>query len=355
MVAVSGLAQQNREIIRAQNIAGLRSFSRIDFDKFPSDIGAMDLGWFALSQTGDRLAVRDPNNQLVILDRRGRIIDRYAVPGRDYFPSTVVDATFNEAGNVLVSVHLDGVGYNVAYRHIENQTIQYFRFDTRDYPLRIWIDRPSRLWLEVSPADASEQRKVIHLPTDIGERFQSGDTVPEEAMTTLPSGPENDPDAFLRIGRIQAPLALTTTQNGLLSRWNLETGQVTATAQLDILPGLGQVNATAQYFGWRDAQSTALYLLDFETGENWLVAPLLGRYVPFLVVTRNGDVIIGVNIDSESVVVAWDAVTGQRHELGEYRPCNRQPDMVRLSQDGTTLVIGCDTGLDIWQIEGDAV
>jgi hypothetical protein len=50
-------------------------------------------------------------------------------------------------------------------------------------------------------------------------------------------------------------------------------------------------------------------------------------------------------------VVAWDVKTGERTILGEYRECNRpQPDMTRLSEDGTTLVIGCDTGLDIWRI-----
>jgi len=26
------------------------------------------------------------------------------------------------------------------------------------------------------------------------------------------------------------------------------------------------------------------------------------------------------------------------------------PDMIRMSHDMTTLVIGCDTGLDIWRI-----
>jgi hypothetical protein len=30
------------------------------------------------------------------------------------------------------------------------------------------------------------------------------------------------------------------------------------------------------------------------------------------------------------------------------------PDMARLSVDGATLVIGCDTGIEIWRITTDA-
>jgi hypothetical protein len=57
-----------------------------------------------------------------------------------------------------------------------------------------------------------------------------------------------------------------------------------------------------------------------------------------------------VDVDDEPVVVAWDVATGQQYHLGTYRQCNRPPDMARLSEDGTTLVIACDTGLDIWRV-----
>ncbi|MFW5691150.1 MAG: hypothetical protein ACOCXZ_01505 [Chloroflexota bacterium] len=49
-------------------------------------------------------------------------------------------------------------------------------------------------------------------------------------------------------------------------------------------------------------------------------------------------------------MIAWIVETGERIDLGTYRECSRQPDMVRLSTDGTTLVIGCDTGLDVWRV-----
>ena len=70
----------------------------------------------------------------------------------------------------------------------------------------------------------------------------------------------------------------------------------------------------------------------------------------YLLLNSSASVIIGINVDLKPVVVAWNVVTGERIELGEYRSCDRQPDMVRLSVDDTTLVIGCDTGMDIWRV-----
>jgi hypothetical protein len=75
-----------------------------------------------------------------------------------------------------------------------------------------------------------------------------------------------------------------------------------------------------------------------------------GVYLPFLALTPNADVIIAVNAGLQPIVTAWNTATGEKYDLGEYRQCNRQPDMVRLSQDGATLAIGCDTGVDIWRI-----
>ena len=145
-------------------------------------------------------------------------------------------------------------------------------------------------------------------------------------------------------------LAITVTESGLLKRWNLETGELTATAELGEIPGMGVVNAAGTYFAWRDGASTALHLLDFETDMDAVITLLGGTYIPFLLLSANADVIIGVNIGDEPNVIVWDVATGDRLDLGDYRACNRQPDLVRLSRDGSTLVIGCDTGLDIWRI-----
>ena len=113
---------------------------------------------------------------------------------------------------------------------------------------------------------------------------------------------------------------------------------------------IGQLTLDGRYFAWRDGESKALHLLDFETGKDRVIALLGGVYIPFLLLNFSASVIIGVNVDLKPIVIAWDTKTGEQLTLGEYRSCSRQPDMVRLSSDNTTVVIGCDKGFDIWRI-----
>ena len=212
-----------------------------------------------------------------------------------------------------------------------------------DSPISIWEDfttsLPPHYWLEVIPFDSAEDSYVIRLTY----------TEPDE-IVKLPYAPATDSDAFVRIGRIPPPFAVTSSQEGVVKLWNLQTGEVTATAKVDSLPVFGQINASGSHLAWRNPDSQELHLLNFETGEDKLVANLDGEYIQFMFLTLDADVIIGVNVDFQPAVVAWDVASGQRYELGEYRECSRVPDMARLSKDGTTLVIGCDTGLDIWRI-----
>jgi hypothetical protein len=92
--------------------------------------------------------------------------------------------------------------------------------------------------------------------------------------------------------------------------------------------------------------------MNFATGDDKVVTQLEGLYIPFLFVNAQADIILGVNVDDQPVVNAWIAASGERLPLGLYRQCNRPPDMVKLSADSTTLIIGCDTGLDIWRGQG---
>jgi len=58
-----------------------------------------------------------------------------------------------------------------------------------------------------------------------------------------------------------------------------------------------------------------------------------------------------VGIGEAPDVAAWIVEDSQRVDLGTYwSACSRVPDMVRISADGRTLVIGCDAGLDVWRI-----
>lgn len=347
------VAQDTWPVITAENSRRLGSVAHINFAEHSADAGKIENGWFALSPDGNRMTVINRDNQLVVWDERGRVIDRYAIPGSDGLPTTVLDAAFSADGSVLVSAHAEGGAFYVAYGYVGAGQAEYFRFPTSDVPLRIWADANSwqTTWLEVAPADGLKGRYVLQVNPRVMNRFRVNEVLSADEIMELPSGPENDPEAFLRIGRIEPPFAITVTQEFLVNRWNLETGEVTATTQLDALPGAGQLTPDGRLFGWRDGESQALHLLDFESGTDHVIAPLQGTYIPFLLLNVTGDVIIGVNVGLEPIVVTWNVATGERIDLGEYRSCARQPDMVRLSRDGAALVIGCDSGLDVWRVK----
>jgi hypothetical protein len=346
-LAVSSSAQDTPQVLTDQNMKQFHSVQQIDFADW-QQVGKIENGWFAMNQEGTRFAVVDRAGDVIIGDDSGTLLDHYAVLGSDNLPTTVQDAAFRVNVPAVVSAHSEGGAYYVAYHEYEAHQTEYFSFETPDVPLRIW--ESGSVWLEVSPADYTRGRYVQNLTPSGLSSLRTNQVLPADAIHEVPSGPENDADAFLRIGHINAPYALTVTQSFLVKRWNLETGEVTATAQLTELPGAGQLSVDGRFFAWRDGDSKALHLLDFETSKDRLIAQLDGDYIPYLLLNSSASVIIGVNVALKPVVVAWNTVTGERLDLGEYRSCNRQPDMVRLSHDSTTLVIGCDKGLDIWRV-----
>ncbi|PJF21139.1 MAG: hypothetical protein CUN56_12620 [Phototrophicales bacterium] len=167
----------------------------------------------------------------------------------------------------------------------------------------------------------------------------------------VPYAPAADPDAVVRVGRIAPPYAVTSSVDGMVKRWNLQTGEIEAIALVDGGPAVfGQISPDGRYLAWRDPQSNWLHRLDFYTGTDQIVVQLYNQYVQGYFINRAGDVILGVDVDFEPIVVAWDVATGERVLLGQYRQCSRVPDLIRMSADGSTLIIGCDTGLDFWRI-----
>ena len=165
--------------------------------------------------------------------------------------------------------------------------------------------------------------------------------------------PASDADAVVRIGRIPLPYVVTSSLDGIVKLWNLDTDDIVyevnnGTGEPSVF---GNINADATHLVWRDNANQTLYLLNFETGENREIAPLNGDYAQWYFLTNDASAIIAVNLGGEPNVVVWDTATGERTDLGNYRDCERpQPDMVRFTEDGTTLIIGCDTGLDIWRV-----
>ena len=328
MVSMPMLAAAQDErppVIDAENITRLGSVRQIDF---ADDAAPIENGRFALRDDGERVALADTQGNIHILDTDGLPVGFYGVQGNDMTLANPLAITFGPADSIA-SIHTDGDQFfAVKFDYVTGDLLEA-RFP--EALLDVWWSGSS-VMLETETAVAMVSDNVL-LP--LSRTFRQ------------------DTDSIIRIGRIAPPLAITVTEDGRVKRWNMETGEITAEVQVEgALPIYGQMNAGGeQYLAWRDPLSAALHLLDFATGEDRVIVELNGTYIPFIFLSANADVIIGVNVDDKPVVVAWDVATGQQYNLGAYRTCSRPPDMVRLSADGSTLVIGCDAGLDIWRIE----
>lgn len=323
--------------ITADNIESLAPVQTIDFADAPPEAGEIVNGWFALSDDSRLAAVTNRDGEVVIWDLgSAEVTTIYAVPGADGLLATPIEMRFS--GQALYSLHSDGVSHYVhIYDGGAETTLRYP--NDAETPLTVWKSADSPyIWLEVlpDPADLEGREFVAGLSPETGE-----------IEIRLP-GPTSDPDIDLRIGRVPPPFAVTASRDGLVKLWDLQTGTVLTTAQIDAVPIYGQIDGDASHLSWRDPQSVALHLLDFETGEDRIVENLNGTYIPFILLNRLANVVVGVYINDEPVIAAWDVDTGRRIDLGGYRTCSRAPDMVRLTS--TSLVIGCDAGLQVWQV-----
>lgn len=327
-------------VIDSGNINRLGSVLHINFADSPHKIGS---GWMALSGDGTRAAVLSLDGYVLIYDLvSGELIDEYQIAAPDGFPAAPLDGVFSPDSMTFYSLHYDGATYQIVAFDTETDQRRAVNFPTAgDAPLRLWAEAgDAAIWLEVAPAQPGTGAYVMRLPFDAVEE-----------ITTLLSAPENDAQAFARIGRIAAPYAVTSTEDGLVQLWQMETGELIHDAQVDAMAVFGGLNASATHFAWRDPDSTALHLLEFETETDRVIAPLEGQYIQYIMLPPAADVILGVNVGLEPVVWAWDSASGAQIDLGAYRVCERVPDMARLSRDGTTLVIGCDSGLDVWRVD----
>lgn len=345
-------------VITAENVAELQSVAYLEVETLPEPV-ILASGWFTLSPDGTRFAAVTRENEVAIFSHAD-LVERYGITRNDE-PATVLDVRFFPDGTQVASLHSDGTDFFIALHTLDGEILEIEIPDRIDgeavgIPMRIWIgdhktdaeatdEIAVSLWLETMPADGGRDYRVIRLPLDAEGRLIT------EAMTSILSAPEQDIDAYVRIGRIPAPLAVTATQDGLVKLWDLETGSPRYTVQVDDVPVFGRVNENGgEQLAWRDGSSLGLNVLDFVSGENTRVTDLEGDYIQALMIAPSGDVVLAVHIGQQNNVVAWNADTGERIEPGDYRPCTGVPDMVQLSQDGTTLVIGCDASFEIWQV-----
>jgi hypothetical protein len=342
MVGIALQAQtDNAPVIDATNIAHLAPVVTVDFAALPPLAGEVLNGRVFVSNDGRRLAVMNRGGQALIMNAEGELQDvTDAILTADGIPATFIDGSFNPSGEVFVTLHTAGSGYYVTL-HEPLDATQTQLIESEDRPAGIWVDEQA-VWLEAIPNDPNRESYIIRIATDV--------PLADAELVTLPFAPAQDEAAVARIGRLPPPFAVTSTENGVVSRWDLSAGTLTSTAQVDDVPIYGALTPDGRYLAWRDPASTTLHLLDFETGEDREVAPLNGTYVPFLLLSMQGDVIIGVDVNDEPMIAAWDTQTGELYDLGLYRQCERPPDMVILSVDGRSLVVGCDQGLEIWRV-----
>jgi hypothetical protein len=346
-------AQETSEVITAANITRLQSLARIDFanleyaDSSLNPI-AFQTGWFVYHELSQSFVVQDAHTHLWAVSFDGIITDE--LEGTD-----LVDAAAFGENDYAFLFSGDGQ-YRVLYDNFEANadSAQNMLIHSEDEPQAIWMScpTPETCFASVEVRNGDETA-VVSLPPVSDASTGIILELDESALTRIPYTPADDPEAVVRIGRIPPPFTVTSSLEGMVKLWNLQVGQTV----YEVDNGRGQpsvfgaINNPPTHLVWRDNANQSLYLLNFETGENQRIAELNGDYAQWFFLSPDATVILAVNLGFEPNVVAWNVATGQQLILGEYRECSRaQPDMARLSADGTTLVIGCDTGLDIWRI-----
>ncbi|HUN10190.1 MAG TPA: hypothetical protein PLQ56_26530 [Aggregatilineales bacterium] len=342
--------------ISSTTIMDLAPVHQIDFAGLADLQGhSLDVvnGWFALSPDGSLIALKSDDNQVVVVDAEGNVQQVYAAPldrAQDDLPATFIDAAFSPDGRWLASAHTLGSDLYVVVLSLDGafEPVEQV-FPQAGYPTRVWISTSNEIWLEMVPDMSRDDPRPYLLAAWALEPCDSAPC--SDLPMEYPSGPDQDADSFVRVGRIRQDAAITVTQDFVAKRWDLVAGEVVATGQLNALPGMGALTPNLRFFAWRDNESMELRLLDFDIGMDRLITPLNGAYIPFLLLDPAADVIIGVHVAGDDRVTAWLVQDGERLDLGMYRACNRPPDLAALNLQGTQLVIGCDLGLEIWRAE----
>ncbi|MEM9950638.1 MAG: hypothetical protein AAF846_03480 [Chloroflexota bacterium] len=331
--------------ITSENVTQLQSTNQLSFDATISN--DIQVGWFALQEENNHLVLIADNNVLIINDE--------GLVTKTVEAIELID-TVSFADKYVALLYTLPNGFGLSYTNTEGSSDSIIEVETSTIPSTLWVEcnGASKCTAFAESITNQGETVLIELPSFDSDAVQgSSIRVNISELAQSPYTPALDEDAVVRIGRIPLPYVVTSSLDGIVQLWNLSTNELTyevdnGTGQPSVF---GNINVDATHLVWRDNANETLYLLNFETGENQAIAPLNGEYAQWYFLSNDASVIIAVNLGGEPNIVAWDTTTGERTDLGIYRECNRpQPDMVRLSDDGSTLVIGCDTGLDIWQI-----
>lgn len=329
-------AQDIAEPITAENVHRLQSVSQIDFEAMDCEFGT---GWFVLSTDGNYMAAMNSQNHVYLWDAIGNLLLEDSVACDDLRHTSQL--AFDTDHYLYVFEQVDDALIVSRQHPLDATGLEAVIILPDILLLSAWIDETSGLWMEV-------RENGIEAIVSVADVFMASDE-----FDILPYAITSDPDAIVRIGRIPPPYTVTSSRDGIVKLWNIQTGEIVY--EVDNGTGeaavFGAINNYATHLVWRDSRNESLYLLNFETGENDFIDNLDYQYAQWYFLSNDASIIIAVNLGFEPNIVIWDIAKGERIVLGEYRECSRpQPDMARLSADGTTLVIGCDTGLDVWRI-----
>ena len=330
IVCVSLATGQEYPPISAANLTRLKSQARIDFAEVS---GALEIGWFEAKADGGEFIVFDQKGRIYRLSEAG-IVDSwtYVEPGSGRLFSLIDAAYIADAPQVLYAL---GEHYFIGERQLP---IGY-------EPLAL-VTHNLSLFVEAIGAEG----RTVFMHYALGDEGTGWQLVDEFSL------PEADPEKpAVRIGRIDFPMVLySSLADSALTVYRYPGAFMGGAGRgFSLMQGpavFGAVNATGSHFAWSDPGSARLNLLDLETGENRVVAEIGSAYAQYHLLTADASAILVVNLNFAPAIFAWDVQTGKRHELGAYRECERIPDKVALSADGTALIIGCDTGLDIWRV-----
>lgn len=325
-------AQDEAPVINVDNILQLQSVEQIDFADFEGEFSS---GWFAMDTNANKVAFINTDN---------------CITAHNWLLNTGYDFCLGDANSDETLFFIDAIWNR------DNEFFSLYQINEQIY-VNSQLIAENEIPLSISDAVDNGFILVELLDSGTGlSKFLEFEITPLTMvlnMTDIVSPAyQQDEEAVVRIGRIEPSYVVTSSLDGIVKLWELQINFVLAEVDNGIgePSTFGAINADATHFAWRDNLSSNLYLMDFATGENLLVTELAGGYAQYFFLSADADVVIAVNLDFIPNVYVFDVATGERHDLGTYRECNRVPDMVRLSRDGTTLVIGCDTGLEIWRI-----
>lgn len=328
--------------ITAENVAQLQSIQTYDYADAPPDVLPAS-GLFAVDSSGERIVTfgryaEEPPGSLAILwgyddaPRVNRIDD----------------------GSILRFLSPDGAclyagyrGYYKVYHLQPDAEVAGEVFVSNDFG----DDTVNFMWLgEESSADTVCNLNVYaEVMNDVGRSYiinPQQEVIVEELFVQ-----QDDDVRMARVGRIDPPEALTVTLDGTLFFWDMAANEIVNSVEIGQLATYGAMNQAATRYVYMSEFYDALYYVDFDTNTPQLLAEV-PAYISHLDLSNDGSVLVGVDPeDVPGTVNAWLVPAGERLQLGPYRTCDRiQPDMVELTADGTTLVIGCDAGLDVWRV-----